>query len=779
MQQQEVGSTEDHFQELEIVHGMELMEFHGDLLGISADGGIESVPLTVDDAEAQLAAGYHSAAESRQEPNSSAGGNDGCPRSSDAIEQIKLVGIAGEECGKANTPMLIVLDDNGDVVDDSDGVPVDAVTSPATPMSSGSDDMFGGPMSPGTPQGTLSSPETPTGSGKKRKGAPRAKRTQRCGECHTCKNPKLKRACENKVVEILSPDAALTNPNPPTAKSDSTVAPEPLQSTNTVSHETPPPSVQVGTVEAAAKQASHSPESAKPAKKNVSSRYTKVALQSSANQPAPSQAARPRPEARDMTAVLAPLLSPAGGVEDVEKFKRFQELFAKEDTLQMRFLLLAIMELTTHKGCLKQFVADSGLVTLNVWLSEARDTGVSLANEGRHTESQGMFSFSNKIIATLQRLPVTLDSLSKSQIGKTVRSIVKTPAGNDVKGAAKALVNTWKSMFIKPPQTAAPAGEKRDRYVTRERRSVYPPLANYIHTHTHTHTHTGAPICFNRISRWNMNMPLTMCCYRHRTKEETASQSVKKVIPEKPTASEKPGGEEKAGMSTSTGLALQAADDDLLFQSRKTAPRLKPAPLVIRRKVQRLETPSGDGSTAAADAAVSPKGTSSSPTGGPKPVDDTSSDMPDSDMPDIEAGEIVEEAGQEGNCKPAAETQSEGSEGETAVVEPPKQTARLPVTIKVTNINPYQRVSAAQRAAEAAARIPDDIYASESSAGRKVKSKKVSFKTDNERAVRIFRKDMPPQNACKDDIDVEEEDAAVVPTSPRLGIPRLHTFISP
>jgi len=446
---------------------------------------------------------------------------------------------------------------------------------------------------------------------------------------------------------------------------------------------------------AGASPAAAQPEAAEETPKarpsaNVKRRYQKVALQSQAREQA------------DLGKLLQPLLSPMGGVEDISKFAAFQQLLAKEDELHKRYLLLAIMNLTTNTACHKQFVDNDGLVTLNTWLLQARDTGTALPVNERND----LTSFAKNIITALDKLPVTIESLSKSQLGKTVKSLIKTTFPDGVKSAAKALVNKWKGMFIKPAADSQKAGQKRER-----------------------------------------------------DGEGAAPSAAKKEKSDKLAGQGKGGGAPR--------LALKAADDDSLFASRKAAPRPKAAvPAVVRRRVQKLEVP-GDGDKG--DGLLSPKAGESPKAGGEDASTPFSSAQPEgsADSPDEKdpAGEVAPEESQVAGPTAPTETKVDVAGPKvTNLAAPPKQMARLPVTIKVT-LNPTQR-TAAQRAAEAAAKIPDSEP--DPAAPKKAKAKTVSFRAVREFEVRLFRKEMPPQAAAKDDMGGDDEEV-LDPDSPRAG----------
>lgn len=102
-------------------------------------------------------------------------------------------------------------------------------------------------------------------------------------------------------------------------------------------------------------------------------------------------------------------------MDELPKFEKFyNQLFLHEKTLNGRFLLVTIMELTTNvrgislrsvspdhssslamlikscnapiaayvqEECLKHFVASNGTVILNRWLTEAREKGVCLTSQ--------------------------------------------------------------------------------------------------------------------------------------------------------------------------------------------------------------------------------------------------------------------------------------------------------------------------------------------------------------------------------------------------------------
>jgi len=452
------------------------------------------------------------------------------------------------------------------------------------------------------------------------------------------------------------------------------------------------------------------------------------------SQAAARSAGKTRPHARSigtadeasLDELLRPLLSHAGGVDDPGKVGEFVGLLEREMTLKGRILLLTIIEFTTSAESLKAFVDNAGLMVLNTWLAEARERAVAKAKErGGEDAAKNIWSFVKKILGVLRKLPADVNMLVQTKIGKSVRSVAKaTLATAEVRQSAKDLVLQWKRMYI------TSAANK-----TADARPASPR--------------------------------------------------------EKPPSAKRAAGVGAADSDANTGSTaplLVAADDDSLFQSRKSlAPRAKPF-YPPRRKVQRLsevprsETPAAPGQddgpprTGAedAEAPVSPdregsdQGEPETPAGDGAPAGGTGqAEQGDShenapEAPSVAAPEDlqggsggpeertamdVDAAGavsgeQAGEPVPAAASKDALPADEGGAQERPKSLSIKIGTQRITPAGLHVGFrSAAQRAAEAAARIPDyDPPPREKPKAKAVKwAEEMSMVT-----VRLFRKEDPP-----------------------------------
>eukprot|EP00192_Tetraselmis_astigmatica_P024633 CAMPEP_0117649158 /NCGR_PEP_ID=MMETSP0804-20121206/816_1 /TAXON_ID=1074897 /ORGANISM="Tetraselmis astigmatica, Strain CCMP880" /LENGTH=1231 /DNA_ID=CAMNT_0005454863 /DNA_START=1453 /DNA_END=5148 /DNA_ORIENTATION=+ len=624
------------------------------------------------------------------------------------------------------------------------------------------------------------------------RGLPRVRRSQRCGSCHTCRNPQMKKACltlraqkeqqneegatsspqmsspvtaegsKAEGVELKSPTipsacgaplvtVSISAGGPPASRLKVTllcteaqqlpvkpgnevsmdessckppVIPEtalpadfdaaPMEAT---AEQQPPEDAQTGPAAPSAVAAPLAPavapvEAQEPLAPAAAAGSPAPADVQKAAAPIPAQApAAPQPHERTLTEVLRPLLSHNGGVEDPSKLQPFQELLQLETTLKGRVLLLTIMDMTTTKESLQYMVKNDVLVVLNQWLSEARASGNASGSEASSAEVGAVvkrsWQLARKIIAAMEKLPVTKDALLKSQAGKTVRSLTKAVgAGEGVAAAAKNLVAHWKKKFVREEQQAAAAK-----------------------------------------AEW----------------EASAKGSAGGK------ASAEASGSAAAGKRPA-GLLIVAADDDSLFasSSRKEAPpRAKPYQLP-RRKVQRLaEPPTSPTATSApaadsapadqllpsseAEAATPADGEPSEAEASPSPSPLPSGEAPGSSTAEevtaSKDSEAASSAAKEGDGVTATEVPEAALVttfgGNTAADGKPKT-----VPIKIATTSSAARLSlsavlrtAAQRAAEAAARVPDFEPKPRSSPKKKV----VRWAEDeNLAAVRLFHKEMPP-----------------------------------
>jgi hypothetical protein len=106
---------------------------------------------------------------------------------------------------------------------------------------------------------------------------------------------------------------------------------------------------------------------------------------------------------------------------------------------QQLMYLVVLQNKHTTKTCLRRFVEEGGITVLHEWLSEARK------------DFPKRRKFLLRLLDTLAILPIGLEALKKSQLGKTVKAISKL---NDpeISDKAQRLVSSW--MGLVTPQDA-------------------------------------------------------------------------------------------------------------------------------------------------------------------------------------------------------------------------------------------------------------------------------------------------------------------------------------
>ena len=115
---------------------------------------------------------------------------------------------------------------------------------------------------------------------------------------------------------------------------------------------------------------------------------------------------------------LTPLLDATGSISGSDKVAAFLKLMQADGNASSRKLLIMVLGKTKEKTpCLARFVKADGLAVLSAWLTEAM--------QGAKTV------LIMQISKLLPSLPVTLNSLKESGIGKTVNKIGKSKREGD------------------------------------------------------------------------------------------------------------------------------------------------------------------------------------------------------------------------------------------------------------------------------------------------------------------------------------------------------------
>jgi hypothetical protein len=133
---------------------------------------------------------------------------------------------------------------------------------------------------------------------------------------------------------------------------------------------------------------------------------------------------------------LAPLLDSLGGIASIGCVEGVVGIMRKTTAVDStRKLLIVVLEKTKDKmPCLAKFVKIQGLGVLSTWLGDAAKANRPLAVV--------------QILRLLPRLPVTVNGLKDSGIGKLVNKLTKEKAGadEDVRKEAASVLEGWKKL---------------------------------------------------------------------------------------------------------------------------------------------------------------------------------------------------------------------------------------------------------------------------------------------------------------------------------------------
>ena len=133
---------------------------------------------------------------------------------------------------------------------------------------------------------------------------------------------------------------------------------------------------------------------------------------------------------------LPPLLDSAGGIASIGCVAGVVDIMRRATAVDStRKLLIVVLDKTKDKmPCLAKFVKIQGLGVLSSWLGDASKAG----------RPQPVL----QILRLLPRLPVTVNGLKDSGIGKLVNRLTKEKAGSDedVRREAAKVVDGWKAL---------------------------------------------------------------------------------------------------------------------------------------------------------------------------------------------------------------------------------------------------------------------------------------------------------------------------------------------
>jgi TFIIS helical bundle-like domain len=266
----------------------------------------------------------------------------------------------------------------------------------------------------GTPKAEGSEDSGEAKKRKRRAVMPRIMAGQRCGTCHTCRNPQMKKACETRRREFAEATAAAEASGISAGTSQTGSAEDPQSNAKSDAKRHKPNAADSATVDSATTEAPHAgppPAGAPPA-----------------DPPPDAPQAPPKPDDR-LHRELQEILNRTGGLKDTNSVSRFEKLMEGAATLNARKVLLTVIN-QSQRATLSALVHGKGLGILEDWLLQAR-------------ESEKHVGFVAKILASLQNLPVDLQGLKTCTIGKRVSNLARKGPPEFQKAAA-SLVAAWK-----------------------------------------------------------------------------------------------------------------------------------------------------------------------------------------------------------------------------------------------------------------------------------------------------------------------------------------------
>lgn len=121
-------------------------------------------------------------------------------------------------------------------------------------------------------------------------------------------------------------------------------------------------------------------------------------------------------------------------------------------TGKIQHMHLAILQSKhTTKACLRRFVEEGGISVLHGWLTEAIPSRKSRIIQ---------------LLDTFAVLPINLEALKKTQLGKTVKSLSKLN-DTEISDKSQKLVSSWLNLLAPEqsttPNSATPPTEPRKR----------------------------------------------------------------------------------------------------------------------------------------------------------------------------------------------------------------------------------------------------------------------------------------------------------------------------
>lgn len=271
----------------------------------------------------------------------------------------------------------------------------------------------GGPSSddPAAKRRRRSSSDSGEGGRKRRTLFPTIRRSQRCGKCHTCQNPQLKKACmtvrEAMMKEMQGPGSSSSSKRSSGAKQ--------------------PPSSSSSAAAAAGGSGSQPPRSQQQQQQVLS--------------PAGSADL----DQDKYVDLLEPLIDESGGLTNAAAVSGFVATMSSFKTSLSRILPASVLGLT-KPSLLADFMGAGGVDTLALWILAAE------GEEGPHAKD-----LLKEILLVMQKLPVTKAFVQSTKSAKVIGSLRKSYPDGEVRELAQQVVKAWMKVIPTSSSSSASA----------------------------------------------------------------------------------------------------------------------------------------------------------------------------------------------------------------------------------------------------------------------------------------------------------------------------------
>ncbi|KAF5828059.1 hypothetical protein DUNSADRAFT_18282, partial [Dunaliella salina] len=302
----------------------------------------------------------------------------------------------------------------------------------------------------------------------------RVKRSQRCGHCHTCRNPQLKRACLTLRAKQEGGDEQDVGKAAPKALGSSSSTP-------------PPPAERQAQAAAAGPPAPAAPaasgSSGAAAKPGAAAYFASNAPQS---QTGPGMGTG----GNRLQATLARILGPSGGLKDVHQVGALESLLSTETDVAGRRLLLTII-LVSPPEVQEAVVKGQTVAHLGDWVASAMGVGAKGAAPPTAPPPAPVTELVLHTVQCLGVLPITVEALRRTGLGRTFAKVAKaSPHAPEVAKACKQLVEQWRKL-VDTGQSAAggePSGKKKEGVPKRGTPEADNSAGNQVPKSTKLHT---------------------------------------------------------------------------------------------------------------------------------------------------------------------------------------------------------------------------------------------------------------------------------------------------